>query len=152
MKFSSPITILALLAASGADAQELVVELSPQQQEVALGATPRFELRIRAIERVRILDLVRRSDLRDKLLRPRVSGDPGGEDLPVSTSERKPTDERDYLTLEAGNSIAISYEGQPVALRALLPGTYDVRVRYRPDWSSHVVQSNTVTLRVLPKP
>jgi hypothetical protein len=151
MKFSSTITVLAFLAASGANAQELVVELSPERQEVALGATPQFELRIRAVERVRVLDLARRGDLRDKLLRPRVSG-PDTDDLPVSVSELKPTDERDYLVLEPGNSIAFSYEGQPAVLRVLAAGTYVVRVRYRPDWTSNVVQSNPVTVRVLPKP
>lgn len=140
---------LLMVCSAGALAQAVSITVTPEDQQVKRGAAPRFEVQVRAVERARIMDVATRTDIRERLLRPRVSGPGEIDDIPVRLSELRPSGEGDYLVLEKGNSISFSSDGAPLVLDKLAPGKYTILFRYKPDWPSTAVRSNAVTFRVV---
>jgi hypothetical protein len=139
----------ALFAAGGALAQAMSVSVAPAAQDVKRGELPRFTIEVRAAERVRIVDIASRADLRERLVRPRVAGR-DTDDIPVRLSDLGPYGDGDYLVLEKGNTLTFSSDGLPLVLDRLAPGSYAVVFRYKPDWASAPVASNPVAFRVVP--
>ena len=137
------------MCSAGALAQLVGITVTPDDQQVKRGETPSFEVLIRAAERARGVVEAARIDLRDRLLRPRVSGPGEMDDIPLRLSELRPYGEGDYLVLEKGSSMSFSNDGAPLALGKLAPGKYTIVFRYKPDWSSAAVRSNAVTFRVV---
>jgi hypothetical protein len=131
-------------------ADSFTVALSPPEQSIKSGDTPHFEVVVKTAEQARVLDVVRRGDLRDKLVKPKIWGGNDLDDLPVSLLPLGPVDDGDYLDLKAGEAVRFEFDGLPLVLNRLGPGSYKLLVRYRADWSSQPVQSNSVTLRVTP--
>jgi hypothetical protein len=129
-------------------ADSFSVALSPLEQSIKSGDTPHFEVVVKTAEQARVLDVVRRGDVRDKLVKPKIWGGNDLDDLPVSLLPLGPVGDGDYLDLKAGESIRFEYDGLPLVLSKLGPGSYKLVVRYRADWSSQPVQSNPVTLQV----
>jgi hypothetical protein len=140
---------LAILVAGGASAQapDVSVTLSPAMQDVVQGETPRFEMSVRAAGHIRI---GHRPDLRERLVKARVSGPGDSDDIPIDLSEMPPVDDGAYVVLEAGNTMRFEYRGLPFKLGVLGPGTYTLYVRYRADFPSVIVESNRVKFRVVP--
>ena len=141
-------TALAILLASAAPAraQEVSVTLSPARQDVIQGETPRFDVLVRANQRVRI---AHRPDVAERLLKPRLAGPGELDDLPILLSEMGPIGEADYVVLEPGNTMRFEHRGQPYRLGVLVPGEFTVYLRYRADFSSPIVESNRVKFRVV---
>lgn len=140
---------LAILAACATSArgQDVRVTLSPATQDVVQGATPRFDMEVRANTHVRI---AHRPDVLERLIKPRISGPGDPDDVPVDLSEMAPLDDGTYLVLEAGNTLRFEYRGLPLKLEVLGPGTYTLHVRYRADFPSSIAESNRVEFRVVP--
>jgi hypothetical protein len=138
-----------MLCSAGTLAQSIGITVTPDDQQVKRGEAPRFEVQVRAAERARIVDVAARIDLRERLLRPRVSGPGEIDDIPSRPSELRPYGDADYLVLEKGNSMSFSSDGAPLALDRLAPGKYTIVFRYKPDWPSSAVRSNAVTFRVV---
>jgi hypothetical protein len=128
-------------------ADSFTVALSPPEQSIRSGDTPRFEVVVKTAEPARVLDVVRRGDLRDKLVKPMLSGG-DLDDLPVSLLPLGPVGDADYLDLKSGETIRFEFDGLPLVLNKLGPGSYKLVVQYRADWGSRPVQSNPVTLQV----
>ena len=101
----------------------LLVQLSPAQQQVARGDTPHFVVMV-------------------------VARDGPAVEVPVAISDPGPVDEKDYMELRPGESMTLANYGSPLALSKLPPGLYSVTVTLQPDWSGAPVQSNSVSFHV----
>src|SRR5712664_3860480 len=86
-------------------ADGFTVALSPPEQSIKSGDTPHFEVVVKTAEQARVLDVVRRGDIRDKLVKPKIWGGNDLDDLPVSLLPLGPVDEGDYLDLKAGEAL-----------------------------------------------
>lgn len=143
---------LACAAALPVLAEEPVeVTISPVEQTVTVGKKPVFHVMVRALAPTRVLDIGRRDDLRDKVLRPRLSSDDRSfsqDDVPVDTKTMGPIADADYVQIEPGQAYVFETEGEPLLLQTLPPGSYRMILRYRRDMSSPQVNSNRVTLNV----
>ena len=150
IRFRTLAAAVLLVLAAPAGAQELTVTLSPPAQTVKRGDAPRFEVVVRAAERRKVLDVVRREDLKDKLAKPKIWGGKDLDDIPVSLLALGPVGEGDYLVLEPNDTIRFEHRGLPLVLGRLQPGNYVIAIRYAKDWSTLPVQSNRVNLKVIP--
>ena len=148
---SGPVLAIAVVAGPvAAHAQAVTITLSPATQEVVQGEAPRFEVRVRANEPVRAVDLARRPDVAQRLAKPRLAGLGQMDDMPENYLEMAAVGEADYVALEPGATLAFTTQGEPFKLAMLEPGEYIVYLRYRADFSSPIVESSRVKFRVVP--
>lgn len=148
------LSILVALLASPVSgwAGEVGVTLSPQQQVVRGGETPRFVVEVRAVgTSVRVMKFAVRGDFRDNYARIRVTRNGKEVNVPIMISDPGPTSDSDYELLERDQSVSFEHRGTPFALAQLPPGDYAATVALRPDWRDTPVKSNSVYFTVLPK-
>ena len=146
------ISIALLASTSFAWAGGLVVKLSPQQQVVRSGETPRFVVEVRAGDTsVRIMKFATRGDLRDNYARIRVTRNGKEIDVPILISDPGPTSDSDYELLAPDQRVSFEHRGTPFLLAKLAPGNYSATVALQPDWKDNPVASNSVLFTVLPK-
>ena len=143
---------VALLASPSLASGEVVVTLSPQQQAVKSGESPRFVVEVRAVgTSVRIMRFAARGDLRDNYARIQVTRNGNKVDVPITISDPGPTDDSAFDLLLPGQRVSFEHRGTPFMLSKLPPGDYSVTVALRPDWKDTAVTSNSVVFTVLPK-
>ncbi len=148
MKSLASIAILVSVAA-GAWAQQVEVTLAPPMQEVIRGEAPRFEVTVRALEKVRVANLAKRPDIMQHLAKPRLTGQGEMDDMPVALVPTGPVGGADYLALEPGATMVFPTRGEPFKLGVLAPGEYTVYLRYRADFPAPIVESSRVKFRVV---
>jgi hypothetical protein len=141
-----------LIACASAHAQDISVTLSPPNQQVRKGAAPRFEVLVRAINPVRMLDFGSRLDLRERLVKPRFVQDKDLTDTPIHFHELMPVADSDYVRLERGNSLAYETDGSPLEIPWLPPGDYVLQLRVYTNWAARFVESNKVRFTVVAAP
>lgn len=149
MRTLAAVVILAAFATS-TWAQDVSVTLSPATQDVVQGAAPRFEVEVRANERVRVADFARRIDVAERLVKPRLAGTGDMDDMPFELSEMGPVGDSDYVVLEPGATMRFTNRGEPFKLGVLAPGEYTVYLRFRTDFPSPIIESSRVKFRVVP--
>jgi hypothetical protein len=133
-----------------ADGGNLVVQLSPAQQQVVRGDTPHFVVTITPVSSTsKIIKFEARPDLKDAYVRVVVTRNGAAVDVPAAISDPGPVDEKDYIELRPGQSMTLTHDGSPLALSKLPPGLYSVTVKLQPDWSAAPVKSNSVSFRVM---
>jgi hypothetical protein len=137
-----------LIGSSSAFGGSLTVNLSPLEQTVKHGELPLFEARIRATEPTRIMDVLRRNDLRINYARLKITGTANLDQLPIAIADPGPIGEADYVLLKPDSVLTFQHRGEPMLLSALPVGTYTVALQFHADWRGTSVMSNTVTLRV----
>ena len=129
-----------------------MVTLSPQQQVVKGGETPRFVVEVRAVgTSVRIMKFAVRGDLRDNYARIRVTRNGKEVDVPIMISDPGPTSDSDYELLGPDQRVSFEHRGTPFVLAQLPPGDYSATVALQPDWKDTPVTSNSVSFTVLAK-
>ena len=144
--------LVTLLASTSLACAEAVVTLSPQQQVVKNGESPRFVVEVRAVGTpVRIMKFAARSDLRDNYARIRVTRNGKEIDVPIMISDPGPTSDSAYELLKPGQRLSFEHRGTPFLLTKLPPGAYSATVAVQPDWKDTPVASNSVLFTVLPK-
>lgn len=146
------ISVSLLASTSFAWAGEVVVTLSPQQQVVKSGESPRFVVEVRAVgTSVRIMKFAARGDLRDSYARIRVTRNGKEVDVPMVISDPGPTSDSSYDLLKPDQRVSFEHRGTPLLLAKLPPGEYSATVALQPDWKDTPVASNSVLFTVLPK-
>ena len=149
---SLAISVSLLASSSLAWAGEVVVTLSPQQQVVHSGESPRFVVEVRAVGTpVRIMKFAARGDLRDNYARIRVTRNGKEIDVPITISDPGPTSDSAYELLMPDQRVSFEHRGTPFLLAKLPPGDYSATVALQPDWKDTPVASNSVLFTVLPK-
>jgi hypothetical protein len=150
MKISALLTtVLLVISASAAESAEVTVQLSPAQQIVKRGNTPRFVVTVTATtSTLRVMKFAAREDLRDNYARLFVTHNGAPIDVPRLISDPGPTSESDYLELPPGKELTFTHNGSPFALSKLPPGDYVAVVKLQPDWSVEAVESNAVSFQV----
>jgi len=153
-KFPPSVVVLALLLSSPiAWANGISVSLSPSNQTVNRGESPKFIVEARAIGKpARIMKFASRPDLLDNYARIRITK--GGKPIEIVplVSEPGPVSESDYMLVPANQSISFPHRGTPFDLTKLPPGNYSASVTVWPsvqDKSSFA--SNSVSFRVVQK-
>jgi hypothetical protein len=144
---------LSLLASTPfAWAGGVMVTLSPQQQIVKSGESPRFVVEVRAVgTSVRIMKFAARGDLRDNYARIRVTRNGKEIHVPIMISDPGPTGDSAYELLMPEQRVSFEHRGTPFMLAKLPPGDYSATVALQPDWKDTPVASNSVLFTVLPK-
>ncbi len=146
------ITVSILASPSFAWADGVVVTLSPQQQIVKSGESPRFVVEVRAVgTSVRIMKFAARGDLRDNYARIRVTRNGKEIDVPIVISDPGPTGDSAYELLMPDQRVSFEHRGTPFMLAKLPPGDYSAIVALQADWKDAPVASNSVLFTVLPK-
>lgn len=141
-----------LVSTSLAWADGVLVTLSPRQQIVRSGETPRFVVKAKAVgASLRIMKFAVRDDLRDNYARIRVTRNGMDVDVPIVISDPGPTAGADYALLAPGRQMVFEHQGTPFVLSKLPPGDYSAKVSLQPDWRDVPVASNSVSFRVVPK-
>src|SRR4030095_5434255 len=97
------ISVSLLASTSFAWAGEVMVTLSPQQQIVKSGESPRFVVEVKAVgTAVRVMKFAAREDLRDNYARIRVTRSGKQIDVPMMISDPGPTSDGAYEVLMPG--------------------------------------------------
>jgi hypothetical protein len=139
---------LALLFSSSVGASDLTVILTPNEQTILQGETPRFTVNVSATGSYIVLNLAKRRDLKDTFAQLIVENALGPASVPRFISDPGPTNASDYINIDSRSGLTFSHDGFPFALSELPPDTYTVSIQYRSDWSAVPVVSNKVTLTV----
>lgn len=144
------ISISLLASKSFAWAGEVVVTLSPQQQIVKSGESPRFVVEVKAVgTAVRVMKFAAREDLRDNYARIRVTRSGKQIDVPIMISDPGPTSDSAYEVLMPDQRMSFEHRGTPFVLARLPLGDYSATVALQPDWKDPPVASNSVSFTVV---
>ena len=143
------VLVLLVFACASAPAEEsFVVRLSPNEQSVTRGTTPRFVVTIEAKSSMRILKLDARSDLRDNFAVLSVTKERVPIDVHVMISDFGPIDDNAYVHLDRGETMTFVHNGEPKALGELPVGKYVARIGINADVGAPPIESNEVTFEV----
>ena len=148
VNFAISVSLLASTSLAWADG--VVVTLSPPQQVVKSGESPRFVVEVKAVgTSVRIMKFAARDDLRDNYARIRVTRSGKQVAVPIMISDPGPTSDSAYERLMPGQRMSFEHRGTPFLLAKLPPGDYSAKVSLQPDWKDAPVASNSVSFTVL---
>lgn len=141
---------LLLLATSGV-AAELSILLRPSSPTFKEGQFPRFLVTVRngATSSVRVVDVVRRADLKDAYVRFSVTQSGAPVKVPVAIADPGPISEADLLILAPNQDLNFEHTGFPLGLDRLGPGSYEAQLVFYPDVGATAVRSNIVSFRVV---
>jgi hypothetical protein len=111
------------------------ISLEAVDKAIKKGTVPKFRLTIRneGTAPERVIDLrSRRSDLQDTYYHLAITQDGKAVSLPRAISD-PPISDRDFLTVKPGEKVTFELTRFAIALEKLLPGKYEVRVRFWQD-------------------
>ena len=142
---------LLLLPAAFAVAAELSVQLRTASATFKQGHLPRFIVTIQnaANSTIKVVDVVKRSDLKDAYARFSVTESGKPVKVPIAISDPGPISEGDLLTLSPMQALTFEHSGFPLGLDRLRPGSYEAKLVFYPNVGSSAVTSNTVSFRVI---
>ena len=118
----SAATVLLLLpcAAALATGTRALVTLSPDEQTVKQGDSPRFVVQIEAVAGpLRVLKFGARDDLKHSYARVMLTRSGSPVEVPRVISDPGPTNDSDYVDLRPGQKISFVHDGMPLVLSKL---------------------------------